>query len=91
MDYWEVHGMGFLIALMLFPRITMLVVGVCATWSCPWFWVGWVLAPRFTVAIIATTLYWDTNPVLCVIAFMMASSGDTTEKKVITYRGSNGQ
>lgn len=35
-------------------------------------WFGWLVAPRIYAAIIATTLYWDTNPTLCVITWIVA-------------------
>lgn len=84
MNYWDVHGVWFLIFIMLFPRITMLVCGICfMPFTYPvWFWIGWVLAPRVVAAILATTFYWNTNPVLCVLAWIVALGGETTEKKI---------
>ena len=46
-------------------------------------WLGWIFMPRLTVAIIATGLYWDTNPALIVITWMWALAGESTEKKVV--------
>jgi len=48
------------------------------------YWFGWVLAPRLTVAIIATFLYFHINPILCVITWFWALAGETVEKKTVT-------
>ena len=73
MDFWDVHGVGFLLAAAFFPRLAMLfAVSVPFGWLA---WTGWVFAPHLTVAILATTFYWDTNPVLCVIAWLCAFAG----------------
>ena len=52
-------------------------------WAYPvLFWIGWVLTPRLVVAILATTFYWDTNPILCVLAWIYAFTvgGYTTKE-----------
>ena len=70
MDFWQVHGWWFLIFITLFPRLTMLfAVMVPFGWLA---WLGWVFTPSLLVAILATTYYWDTNPVLCVVAWFIA-------------------
>jgi hypothetical protein len=67
MDFWQVHGLAFLLAIALFPRLTMLfAVSVPFGWLA---WLGWLFVPSFLVAVLATTYYWHTNPVLCVIAW----------------------
>ncbi len=77
MDYWQVHGVLFLIAATFVPRLTMLfAVSVPFGWLA---WFGWLLAPHLTVAILATTYYWNTNPVLCVIAWFIALGGTAGE------------
>ena len=77
MDFWQVHGtqMGilFLIGAAIFPRITMLVAvatpfGLLA-------WLGWLIAPHITVAVLATQMYWQTNKALCVLAWLFALFG----------------
>lgn len=79
MNYWDVHGILFLIAATFVPRLTMLfAVGV------PFgllHWLGWLFAPHLTVAILATTFYWDTNPVLCIISWFVALGGTAGEGK----------
>jgi hypothetical protein len=78
MDFWQVHGWFFLIGLVVFPRLTMLIAGTVwkfMSFASPWgilAWIGWVVAPSFLVAILATTFYWDTNPGLCVCAWVWA-------------------
>ena len=80
MDFWQVHGWLFLIAVTFFPRLTMLFAvsapfGLLA-------WVGWLFVPHVTVAVLATAYYWDTNPVLCIIAWFVAFGGTAGEGKV---------
>ena len=80
MDFWQVHGWLFLIAVTFFPRLTMLFAvsapfGILA-------WIGWLFVPHVTVAVLATAYYWDTNPVLCVIAWFVAFGGTAGEGKV---------
>lgn len=82
MDFWQEHGIFFLIFITFFPRITMLLAvtipfGILA-------WIGWLFAPHFTVAILATQYYWDTNPILCIIAWIVALAGTTGEAKMVT-------
>ncbi len=51
-SFWEYHNLGFILAMCFFPRLTMLfattVGGGCL------YWIGWVVSPRLTVAVIAT-------------------------------------
>lgn len=68
MDFWQAHGWWFLIFITLSPRLTMLLaVAVPFGWLA---WLGWTFSPSFTVAILATSYYWQVNPVLCVIAWL---------------------
>ncbi len=82
-DFWQVHGIFFLLFITLFPRLTMLL----AVWTPfgPLSWLGWLFVPHLTVAILATQYYWDTNPILCVIAWFVAFAGTGTEGKAIHY------
>lgn len=80
MSFWQAHGIFFIFFLFFFPRLTMLLTGICFAWSGVLFWLGWVFAPRLTVAILATTVYWHTNPILCVLAWVWALGGETVEK-----------
>jgi len=71
-DFWAHHGWLFLLAISIFPRLTMLVA-VTAPFG--WLaWVCWLVWPSLLVAILATTYYWQTNPVLCIIAWFWCVS-----------------
>lgn len=78
--YWDSHGVGLLIGLALLPRITLLVSSV-ATGGLVW-WLGWLFAPRILVAVLATVAYFNANPGLVVIAWLIALGGEFGEKHV---------
>lgn len=80
-DYWDVHGFIFLVFIAFFPRFTLLVSTI-KTGGLLW-WVGWFIAPRFLVAVLATVGYWNTNKILVIAAWMIALSGESAEKKAI--------
>ena len=80
MDFWDVHGIFFLIFITLFPRLTMLVAVTVPFGFLAWF--GWLFAPHLTVAILATQYYWQTNPILCIIAWFVALAGTGGEYKI---------
>lgn len=78
-NFWDVHGILFVICMFFFPRLTMLfatnlIGGVL-------FWLGWIFVPRLTVAILATMTYWNTNTVLVVFTWIWALSGETACKR----------
>ncbi|MFN3189455.1 MAG: hypothetical protein ACE361_02945 [Aureliella sp.] len=86
MNFWEQHGILFIVAMFFFPRLTMLLAtsfggGIL-------YWLGWLFAPRVTVAILATMCYADTNIILVVLSWFWALGGETTEKTVVTRYGS---
>lgn len=84
-NFWAVHGIWFLLFMCLFPRLTMLFTGICfMNFAGVLFWLGWVFAPRLTVAILATMFYFKTNPALCVIAWLWAFGGEFAEKKTVS-------
>lgn len=87
-DFWTVHGVGFIICMALFPRLTMLFA--TSVLVGPLAWIGWLFVPRLTCAIFATTIYWHTNPVLVVFTWMWALGGESTEKKVIAHERRSG-
>lgn len=84
MDFWQAHGLIFLICIAFFPRLTLLLSSV-ATGGLFW-WLGWIFAPHLLVAILATYAYWNTNPFLVVISWFFAFGGTTTEKKIAVDR-----
>lgn len=86
MDFWAAHtnelqAIAFLACVALFPRITMLIA-ITIPGGCL-FWFGWMFFPHFTVAILATSYYWHTNPVLCLIAWIFAFAGTGAESKTV--------
>lgn len=84
-NYWQNRGVFFLIFITLFPRLTLLFSSVVSGGFLWWF--AWLFAPRFLVAFLATIAYWQTNPVLVVVAWLVALSGETSEKTVVINRG----
>jgi len=78
MDFWALHGWGFLLAATFFPRVTMLVVGTVGSFGLLG-WLGFLFFPHLTVAILATTYYWHTNTTLCLIAWFIALCGTSGE------------
>ena len=81
LDFFATHAHPWLIlaGLAVFPRITLLFIGGPFGALA---WVGWVFAPHLVVAVMATSLYWQTNPVLCVVAWFFAFAGTGAEGKV---------
>jgi hypothetical protein len=78
-DFWEVHGVLFILFMFFFPRLTLLFSSV-AFGGFLW-WLGWVIAPRLLVAILATTSYWETNTILVVLTWFWAIGGEGAEKE----------
>ena len=78
-NFWDVHGFWFIIFMFFFPRLTLLFSSV-ATGGLLW-WIGWLIAPRLLVAILATSAYWHTNPILVVLTWIWALGGESTEKE----------
>ena len=88
MSYWEVHGLLFLVGLAVFPRITLLFSNAIGFGFL--FWLGWLFVPHLTVAVLATTFYFDTNPFLVLFSWLIALGGESKEKgERIFLEGSN--
>jgi len=85
MDFWQEHGIFFLIFITFFPRLTMLFATTVSFGLLGW--LGWLIAPHLTVAILATQFYWHTNPILCIIAWFVALAGTGGEYKVVQSGG----
>lgn len=79
MNFWDYHGWLFILAMFFFPRLTMLFA--TAAGGGFWYWVGWLFAPRLTVAILATYFFWESNTVLVVFTWVWALGGESTEKR----------
>ena len=82
MDFWETHGWFFLLGCAFFPRITTLFFSTVSFGF--WHILGWIFAPHLLVAILATNLYWDTNPGLVIISWFCAFAGTGSEGKAVT-------
>ena len=80
-DFWDVHGIWFIVFMLFFPRLTLLFSSVA--FGGFWWWAGWLIAPRVLVAFLASFSYWETNPTLVVFAWLCALSGESGEKKII--------
>ena len=80
-SFWVHHGFWFILFMFFFPRLTLLLSSV--PFGGLLWWLGWIFAPRLLVAILATTNYWHTNMVLCVLTWIWALGGEGTEKAVV--------
>jgi hypothetical protein len=83
-NFWDHHGLVFLVAIAFFPRLTLFFSGV-PTGGLLW-WLGFFFAPRLLVAVLATLTYWYQNPVLVVIAWLVAIGGESSEKFAVVRR-----
>jgi hypothetical protein len=81
MNYWDVHGFLFLAGLTFFPRLTVFFFS--AVTGGLLFWVFFLFFPRIVIPILAAYHYWDTNPVLVVLSFLICLGGETGEKTVV--------
>ncbi len=73
MNFWDYHGILFLLGLTFFPRITIFFYSaVFSSVTGPLAFIltvlGFIICPHLLVAILGTIWYWDTNPDLCIIA-----------------------
>lgn len=83
-DYFQKHGWLFLLFISLFPRLTLLFSSV--PFGGLFWWLGFFFAPRLLVAILATVAYWETNPYLVTISWLIAWGGESGEKYVVVNR-----
>jgi len=86
MNFWDLHGIFwgiiFCLSMAWFPRITMVITGICfRTFFGPLAWIGWLLVPRLTVAIFASMFYFSTNPLLCIGVWLWCLNGGDDNKK----------
>ena len=77
-DFWDAHGVFFILFMCFFPRLTLLFSNV-ATGGIFW-WLGWFISPRLLVAFLATMAYGDTNPFMVLMAWIWAFWLESTEK-----------
>ena len=83
MDFFQHHGWLFLIAVTIFPRLTLLFSSVISG-GVLW-WLGFFLTPHLLVAFLSLP-YWDSNPALVAIAWIVAIFGTGSEGKVAKRR-----
>lgn len=79
-NFWDNHGIFFLLFIAFFPRLTMLFAtrapfGILG-------WIGWLFFPYLTAAVLATIYYWEKNSILVAIAWVIAFLGTTGEYQV---------
>jgi hypothetical protein len=82
-NFWDIHGIGFIFCMFIFPRLTMLFATVMGGF---WWWIGLIFAPRLTVAILATMYFGSSNTVLVVFTWIWALCGEGTEKSAVSKR-----
>ena len=83
MDFFvtHVHPYWALFGWLCFPRITFWFFSAMTGGF--GFWLGVFFVPHIMAAYWATHYYWDTNPVLCVFAWLAAFGGSSSENKVV--------
>ena len=81
MNYWDVHGLLFLLGLTFFPRITVLFFSHVTGGLL--FWIFFLLFPRLVIPILAAYHYWDTNPILVILSFFISLGGESGEKSIV--------
>jgi hypothetical protein len=77
-DFFQRHGVFFLIFITIFPRLTLFFSSV-ASGGLVW-WLGFFFCPRLLVATLATVTYFHTNPILVIISWLVALGGEVMEK-----------
>lgn len=80
-SFWTHHSIFQLLGWVFFPRLMFWFFSVMTGGFM--FWVGVFFVPRIMIAFWATTYYWDTNPVLCLVAWLCAFTGESAEKKAV--------
>jgi hypothetical protein len=83
-NFWDNHGIFFLIFITLFPRLTLLFSSI--PFGGFFWWLGFIFAPRFLVATLATISYWRENPILVLFSWLVAIGGESGEKYYITKK-----
>lgn len=83
-NFFQKHGIFFLVFITLFPRLTLLFSSV-ATGGLLW-WLAFFICPRVLVASLATVAYFHTNPILVTISWLVALGGEVFEKWGISGR-----
>lgn len=82
-SYFENHGFLLLVLLTFFPRLTLLFSSI-ASGGILW-WFSWLFFPRILIAVLATFAYFQTNPILVTVAWLVALGGESAEKQTIRH------
>ena len=77
-NFFDKRGFFFLFFITVFPRLTLLFSSV-PFGGLAW-WLGFIFCPRILVAILATINYFQTNPILVVMSWLIALGGESFEK-----------
>lgn len=88
-DFFLNHGWLFLFSIALFPRLTLFISGLFAhsiEFGGLLWWLGFFFAPRILIALLATVSYWNTNPILVIISWLIAMGGESSEKFMISKK-----
>jgi len=80
-NFWNHHGVLFLIFITLFPRLSLILSSV--PFGGVMWWLGLIFTPRLLVAILATINYWNENPILVVLSWLVCLGGEASEKIII--------
>lgn len=83
-NYWNHHGVLLLVFLSFFPRLALLFSSI--PFGGLFWWLGFIFAPHYLVAVLATLNYWHQNPILVSISWLVALGGESTEKYFIKRR-----
>lgn len=90
-NFWDRRGLFlgffFLVFITFFPRLTLIFSSV--PFGGFLWWLGFFFAPRILVAVLATVNYWNANPILVAIAWLVAIGGESTEKVILVRRGNS--
>ena len=78
MNFWDIHGILFILFMFFLPRLTLFLSSVA--FGGIFWWIGFLFAPRLLVAILATSAYWETNTILVIVTWFWAIGGESTEK-----------
>lgn len=85
-NFFDNHTTIQLLGWLFFPRLMFIFFSAMTGGFL--FWVGVIFVPRIMVAFWATTYYWDTNPILCLISWIVAFSGESSEKSIVVKKRS---
>lgn len=77
-NYFDKRGVFFLVFVTLFPRLTLLFSSV--PFGGVLWWLGLIFCPRILVAVLATVNYFQTNPILVILSWLIALGGEGLEK-----------